>query len=85
MATYKHSSELVAGDLVRPPALVRDCETDRWVPLAELWPDHPPVLVVREWDWTEGESCLESLDGSGGIDNNVLDYSDTWEIVTIPL
>ena len=84
MTTFVHGSELREGVFVRAPAMVRDTEADRWVPLAEIWPDHPPVLFVRYWAWEDGESDLLGIDGRGSIDHNVLDYPNVWEIVDDP-
>lgn len=73
-----HRFDLQVGDRVAAPATVR--VGDDWVPLADVWPEHPAVLVVRVWDVEEGETELADPAGVAGyLDLNVCDYPETME------
>jgi len=72
-----HRFDLQVGDRVVAPATVR--QGGAWVPLADVWPEHPPVLVVRLWSVEDGETMLANPDGRGYLDLNVCDYPETME------
>lgn len=66
--------QLGPGMLVRTPAWIRDDETDRKIPMREIWPDAPEVLLVLWWHGEDGTTQLVDPNGKGSIDSNVLDY-----------
>ncbi|MDP3910181.1 MAG: hypothetical protein Q8Q14_07295, partial [Gemmatimonadales bacterium] len=72
---------LEPGMTVLRPAWVQDPESGRRYDPRQDAPGLPDVLLVKAWDWEEGESRLMSLDGRVGIDYNVVDYPDEFVLV----
>lgn len=77
---HVHRSQLKRGDIVRTPAWVIDDGTVR--PMAELWPDHPTVLLVEFWDAEGGETRLCSMQDRCELNSNVCDYPEIFEVVS---
>ena len=80
LPAFVKGCDLAIGSEVAAPAWVRD-ENGRKVPIAELWPGHPPTLRVSEWDWEGGESLLEASHGDEHLDANVCDYPPIFAVI----
>lgn len=71
-------SQLKRGDIVRTPAwVVIDGETRN---TADLWPDHPPVLIVEHAEG--GATRLCSMRDHREMTFNVCDYPEIFEVVS---
>lgn len=76
-----HRSQLKRGDIVRTPAWVIIDGIER--PIGELWPDHPPTLIVDRWDISDGSTRLCSMElRRCDMDADISNYPEIFEVVS---